>query len=279
MSGADARRSSEEQWIRELSASLAEAQHNDTFQSRLSGHMGTVLADQSRGLSALSTRFTAAVAANDAASRDTELVAKELVGLQDTAHEVRARAEQGVERLRAATGQAGEARVSVGSLLEQTAQIGDILGAITELSRQTNILALNARIEAARAGEAGRGFQVVAGEVKDLSTQTREAVAQIEAAIRGLESVVGDVHQAIEALGQTTDGVALEVEGLAGEMVEMHEMTVAAGQATSRLDETSRAFGDMFVDLQHTVQEVSAGLEASVTMLEAGERATRDARQ
>lgn len=85
-------------------------------------------------------------------------------------------------------------------LVETAQQISTFVAAIDGLAQQTNLLALNATIEAARAGEAGRGFSVVATEVKALSTQTRKVTDEIRSHISGLESHVG-------ALLETSDGV------------------------------------------------------------------------
>lgn len=115
---------------------------------------------------------------------------------------------------------AARALVETGSarareLLRSAQSIDSVIGLISEIARQVNLLALNATIEAARAGEAGRGFTVVANEVKQLSTQAGHAAERITAHVReirqGIDEVAdGHVHveRAIEAMA----GLAGEVE-------------------------------------------------------------------
>jgi methyl-accepting chemotaxis protein/CHASE3 domain sensor protein len=86
---------------------------------------------------------------------------------------------------------------SVQALAEDTRAIERVISLIKQIAQQTNLLALNATIEAARAGEAGRGFSVVAGEVKALAAQTGRATEEIEAQISRIQSVTGNVVAAI----------------------------------------------------------------------------------
>jgi methyl-accepting chemotaxis protein len=104
-------------------------------------------------------------------------------------------------------------------LLESAQSIDSVIGLISDIARQVNLLALNATIEAARAGEAGRGFTVVANEVKHLSTQTGIAANRITAHVREIRSGIDDVaaghsrvEQAIGAMATLADAVEAAVQ-------------------------------------------------------------------
>lgn len=96
----------------------------------------------------------------------------------------------------------------VGGISTETERIGGIVGTISGITEQTNLLALNAAIEAARAGEQGRGFAVVADEVRSLSIRTSEATAEISAMIQSLNEQVTNIVHSMEASVNYVDVVS-----------------------------------------------------------------------
>jgi len=120
---------------------------------------------------------------------------------------------------REAVQRASASRATIDALTKAADQIGDIVTVINEIAGQTNLLALNATIEAARAGEAGRGFSVVAAEVKSLATQTAKSTEQIGAKVGEIQSTTREVvaslvnvAEAIDALSGVTEQVSAAIE-------------------------------------------------------------------
>ena len=97
--------------------------------------------------------------------------------------------------------------LSVGELTKATSRICQVANFIEDIARQTNLLALNATIEAAHAGEVGKGFLVVAHEVKLLANQTSKATGDISGQIAQLQSVAGDVQKSTSAIAATISDV------------------------------------------------------------------------
>ena len=120
---------------------------------------------------------------------------------------------------REAVERANASRATIDALTKAADQIGDIVTVINQIAEQTNLLALNATIEAARAGEAGRGFSVVAAEVKTLATETGKSteqigakVGEIQSATREVAASLGGVADIINQLSDVTEQVSAAIE-------------------------------------------------------------------
>jgi methyl-accepting chemotaxis protein len=147
--------------------------------------------------------------------------------------------------------QAQETDARINELSQAAGRIGDVVKLITAIAEQTNLLALNATIEAARAGEAGRGFAVVASEVKALAAQTGKATEEISAQIAGMQTATQDSVAAIKAIGGTigriseiasTISAAVEEQGAATQEIARNVGEAAKGtqQVASNITDVNR---------------------------------------
>jgi twitching motility protein PilJ len=144
---------------------------------------------------------------------------------------------------------------------ESSMEIGEIVELISDITEQTNVLALNAAIQAASAGEAGRGFTVVAEEVQRLAERSGEATKQIEAIVKTIQA---DTQDAVAAMEKSTVGV---VEGT--------KLSDAAGQALTEIQSVSRDLADLIsrisaqTQMQSTsVTDVTRGMQGILKITE-----------
>jgi len=136
---------------------------------------------------------------------------------------------------------------------ESSQEIGDIVGLITEIADQTNILALNAAIQASTAGDAGRGFAVVADEVQRLAERSSNATKQIEALVKTIQA---DTNEAVHSMEQSTSGV---VSG--GKMAE------DAGEALTRIEDVSTELATLIQSISDSAsQQATVAIDVSNTM-------------
>ena len=118
---------------------------------------------------------------------------------------------------------------------ESSQEIGEIVELISDITEQTNVLALNAAIQAASAGEAGRGFSVVAEEVQRLAERSADATKQIAAIVKTIQS---DTHDTVAAMEVSTQGV---VEGA--------KLSDAAGQTLAEIGDVSKTLAELIADI------------------------------
>lgn len=211
----------------------------------------TQIASAAEELSAVTEQTSAGV---NNQKVETDQVATAMNEMAATVHEVARNAEQASEAALAADQQAREGDRVVGEaiaqierlasevnnsseamnqLKDESDKIGSVLDVIKAVAQQTNLLALNAAIEAARAGEAGRGFAVVADEVRSLAQRTQQSTEEIEALIAGLQSGTQRVASVMDASRDLTES-SVELTRRAGGSLETITRTVSSIQAMNQ---------------------------------------------
>lgn len=147
----------------------------------------------------VATAITEMGATIEEIAKNTELAANKASQTHDNAQAGQLGVEHTIGKIQSLARQLNDSATVVGELEKDSATIGSVLDVIRGIAEQTNLLALNAAIEAARAGEQGRGFAVVADEVRSLAMRTQESTEEIAGIIQTLQSRTRSIVQLMEA--------------------------------------------------------------------------------
>jgi len=156
--------------------------------------------------------------------------------------------------LQAGRNQAAITRTEAQALLAATHQIGAFVDVIRTIAAQTNLLALNATIEAARAGTAGRGFSVVASEVKHLAGEAARATVAIEGQVRGIVGSIQTAVDRVEAFVGTIGAVDDRASEIAAAVEEQHAVTSDIAAVISDLTEDARRLAGQVTETTQAAQ-------------------------
>ncbi len=193
----------------------------------------------------------AVAAASEEASTNVQSVASATEEMASSVNEISRQVQESARMATEAVGQARATNDRVSELSKAASRIGDVVELINTIAEQTNLLALNATIEAARAGEAGRGFAVVASEVKALAEQTSKATGEIGQQITGIQAATQESVNAIKEISGTieklseissTIAAAVEEQGAATQEISRNVQQAAHGtqQVSSNITDVQR---------------------------------------
>jgi methyl-accepting chemotaxis protein len=188
------------------------------------------------------------------------------------------------------SGHAAGLKLSMEQLDERAEQVGVVLGVIEDIADQTNLLALNAAIEAARAGEAGRGFAVVADEVRKLAEKTMHATSEVHSVVRGIQEVarqnvlatqtaVGSVNRSTELAGHSGEALGNILSITRDTAEQVRSIATAAEEQSAASEQINAATADVtrLCEETESLMEDAARAIARVESLAASLAETMDA--
>ncbi|MCJ2057717.1 methyl-accepting chemotaxis protein [Methylobacterium sp. J-048] len=262
----------------------------DSFEQAVGGIIGMVSSSATElqatagAMSAMagetSAQSGAVAAAAEEAASNVNTVAAAAEELGSSVQEIGRQMDSSAKLAQGAVDEAGQTSTLVHELSSAVARIGDVVGLISSIAGQTNLLVLNATIEAARAGEAGRGFAVVASEVKALAEQTAKATEEIAGQIARVQASTG---QAVTAIGSITARIqeistvatsiaaAVEEQGAATQ-----EIVRNVGQAAQGTGEVTSNISGVADAAEETGKSASQVLDAASELSRQSEHLTAE---
>jgi methyl-accepting chemotaxis protein len=235
--------------------------------------LSAVTEESSRGLQQQNGELEQAATAVNEMTVAVEEVARNAVSTSQaseqstqTARQGRDKVVQTVQAIQVMTEDVKAASSLVEGLAEQGRDIGKVLDVIRSIAEQTNLLALNAAIEAARAGEAGRGFAVVADEVRALAHRTAQSTREIEQMVAGIQSGTSETVQSM-ALNTSRTQITLELARAAGDALEqitdaisqINERNLVIASASEEQAQVSREVDRNLVNIRDLATQSAAG--------------------
>jgi methyl-accepting chemotaxis protein len=235
--------------------------------------LSTVTQEASRGLQQQNNEIEQAATAVNEMTAAVEEVARNAVSTSEASNQSTQAAREGRDRvvetvgaIQTMTHDVQNTSVMIEGLAAQGRDIGKVLDVIRAIAEQTNLLALNAAIEAARAGEAGRGFAVVADEVRALAHRTAQSTQEIEKMVAGIQNGTGQAVSSMQQSNQRTQST-LEMARAAGVALEqitqsiqlINERNLVIASASEEQAQVSREVDRNLVNIRDLATQSAAG--------------------
>lgn len=184
------------------------------------------------------------------AAHDVQAVAAASEELSSSIQEIEGSVTTSMSAVESAASKADQANSTMQMLTESARRIDNVVNLINDIAEQTNLLALNATIEAARAGEAGKGFAVVASEVKSLANQTSQATNQVADSVKDIQRVTEKVATAMNEIITTISSVAELSTEISNSVHQQGSATLEIAESVSRVSNGTNEVSDTMTNVR-----------------------------
>jgi methyl-accepting chemotaxis protein len=252
--------------VSEVSGSVVQLSSATEEMSSVARQSASNMSAQQHELNQLATAMNEMQATVQEVSRNTSDAASAATSASETAEIGAKTVNDSILRIERVAGAIESTAVVIRQLGDDSRNIGMVLEVIRGIAEQTNLLALNAAIEAARAGEQGRGFAVVADEVRTLAKRTQDSTSQINTIIAELQQraeQAGTTMLQSQELMNTTVSTAREagasISQISGSVSSISHMNIQIATATEEQGAVSEELNRNVVNISHASEEVAAG--------------------
>jgi len=176
--------------------------------------------------------------------------------------------ENSVDQIENVRGNTKEVAGTINNLGDLSNKIGEIVELINNIAAQTNLLALNAAIEAARAGEAGRGFSVVADEIRQLAEESEDATNQIGGLVREIQNGVGNAVNKMDATEEVVNGSVSAIRNTGKSFEEINSAALRLRDLIENINDRSEKVSANGKDVEATIKEIASVSEEAASNAE-----------
>ena len=261
--------------VRDIVSAVDQSRHYTVEASRLSSSSREALQDQFNEIDLVASACEEMHQTSNEVAQSANRVVVAADSAECSAQQGKSVVEETSKAMEELMQQISSAKPRVEELSRNSDNISQILEVITGIAEQTNLLALNAAIEAARAGEQGRGFAVVADEVRNLARRTQDSVVEIREVIANLQSGTGQVvqailssHQQANVTQQRSQQAVVMIEEITRAIATIQEMSNQIEIAIKEQGKVSGEISENINSIRKTSEMVTRSAESSSSMLD-----------